>query len=311
MRRFVYLLFLFIIFSFNTLEVRAETSEDLLQIYGKSYNLPDTSDTEDSIQNLQSTIAALEFVKESNEKYNETLDRFNQMQQEKLNAANKDISLLSKRNKELVSFIETNLATAKWEDLMNADKEYKKNIQHMSAIAESMNNIEFMSNYRYTEYNIDSLRYELSGLEEELAISIEAEEIGDVTNIEWILDNDMKVTSKFGYRLDPITKDKVTYHSGVDYRASNGTALKALFNGTVIDCGFSSSAGNYITVLVNDRIKYFVCHLSEIKVKEGDEVKQYDLIGLTGNTGYRTTGPHLHLALYVDGVAVDVSKIFK
>ena len=200
---------------------------------------------------------------------------------------------------------------AEWDYLMGLDSEYKANFRRMNEIAESMNSISFMTEYKFTEYDISSLEYQLLGLEEELAISIEAEEIGDVTNIEWILANDMKVTSKFGYRLDPITKDRVTFHSGTDYRASNGTALKALFKGTVIDCGYSSSAGKYITVLVNDRIKYFVCHLSEIKVEKGDVVDQYQLIGLTGNTGSRTTGPHLHLALYIDGVAVDVAKIFK
>lgn len=310
MRKIFYLLSMCFMFTICSISARAETSDDLLKIYGKSYNLPDTSETIASIEDVQFDIQSMESVKTHNEKYNESLDRFNKMQTEKLQAANKDIGILSNRNKDLVEYIETNLATAEWSKLLKADKEYKSNLIKMNEIAESMNNITFMDNYKNTEFDIASLYNQLNGLEEDLRISMEAEEIGEVSNIQWVLDNEMHITSKFGYRLDPITKDRVSYHSGVDYRAAVGTPLKALFHGVVLDCGYSSSAGNYITVLVNDRLKYFACHLSEIKVEKGQEVKQYDVIGLTGNTGYRTTGPHLHLALYIDGVAVDVSKIY-
>lgn len=310
MRKILSLLFLCLIFLCNPMEVRADDADDLLKIYGKSYNLPDTSDTEMSIAALQEKIEAMESVQTKNKEYNEVLHYYNDKQQEKLNEANKNIGILSRQNKMLKASIENNLIDAPWEELMEMDAQYKQNIESMSAIADSMNNIEFVTDFKQEEFGIESLRYELQGLEQDLAISIEAEEIGDVTDIKWIMDNEKKVTSKFGYRLDPITKDKATFHSGTDYRASTGTELYALFNGVVIDCGYSASAGNYITVLVNERIKYFVCHLSEIKVEKDDVIKQYDLIGLTGGTGYRSTGPHLHIALYIDGVAVDIAKIF-
>ena len=63
--------------------------------------------------------------------------------------------------------------------------------------------------------------------------------------------------------------------------------------------------------MCGDNIKYFICHCSEIYVTVGQQVNQYDIIASSGNTGSRTTGPHLHLALYINGVTYDVSKLFK
>jgi murein DD-endopeptidase MepM/ murein hydrolase activator NlpD len=86
--------------------------------------------------------------------------------------------------------------------------------------------------------------------------------------------------------------------------------VRALFDGKVIDVGYSQSSGNYITIQSSDKIKYFICHLNESLVEKGDYVNQYDVIALSGATGNKCTGPTLHLALFINGATYDVTKLF-
>lgn len=92
-------------------------------------------------------------------------------------------------------------------------------------------------------------------------------------------------------------------HNGIDFRCGTGTKVKAMHDGT-IEIGTSASGPGYKGnkwVRVWDRERKFMtfyCHLSEHKVTNGKVVKAGDVIGLSGNTGKYTTGPHLHIGLY-------------
>lgn len=105
----------------------------------------------------------------------------------------------------------------------------------------------------------------------------------------------IKVTSPFGMRRDPMNRARYRYHSGVDLRARYENVYSML-PGTVSAAGFSKTGGNYITV------NHGVCscsylHLSNIRVKVGEHVSAGQNIAVSGNTGSRTTGPHLHLSV--------------
>lgn len=117
--------------------------------------------------------------------------------------------------------------------------------------------------------------------------------------------------SDFGSRWDPITNDAVTYHSGVDLYAPEGTPVVAAFSGTVYATGNSYSSGNYIYLDHGHGVRTFYCHLSSIQVHEGENVVQGTTIALSGNTGKRTTGPHLHYGIYIDGTAVDPKVVLE
>lgn len=89
-------------------------------------------------------------------------------------------------------------------------------------------------------------------------------------------------------------------HSGIDIGCPEGTPLYAIIPGRIEFAGFASRAGGMITIddLNGTQVSY--CHLSESIVTQGDYIEQGDLIGYSGNTG-RSTGPHLHLTLRVNG----------
>lgn len=108
------------------------------------------------------------------------------------------------------------------------------------------------------------------------------------------------VTSDFGVRLDPFTSARIR-HSGIDIAAAPGTPVVAPADGTVV---YASSAGGYGNVIVLDHgsgIKTRYAHLSAIKVKIGQRVSRGERIGAVGNSG-RSTGPHLHYEVRVNGV---------
>jgi len=100
------------------------------------------------------------------------------------------------------------------------------------------------------------------------------------------------------------------FHKGIDFRADEGTPVYAAADGVVI-VPVDVDTGDEKNVTINHYtdINTFYSHLSKVVVKEGDEVKQGDLIGYVGSTG-ESTEPHLHFELCIDGEYVDPIDYF-
>jgi murein DD-endopeptidase MepM/ murein hydrolase activator NlpD len=93
-------------------------------------------------------------------------------------------------------------------------------------------------------------------------------------------------------------------HQGLDFRAGSGTPVSAVNSGTVILARPLFFEGNCIVLDHGQGLLTLYLHLSEIKVKEGEQVKKGQQIALSGGTG-RATGPHLHLAIRWQGTYLD------
>ncbi len=114
------------------------------------------------------------------------------------------------------------------------------------------------------------------------------------------------VTSDFGQRLDPYTADRVM-HTGLDIAAEQGKAIYAPSDGTVVFAGPEGGYGNVLVVDHGYGIKTRYGHLAQMLVKSGDHVKRGQQVGSIGNTG-RSTGPHLHYEVRVNGIAQNPRK---
>lgn len=101
-------------------------------------------------------------------------------------------------------------------------------------------------------------------------------------------------------RLHPVT-GQVRPHNGIDYAAPVGTPVMASGAGKVIASAYNNLNGHYVFIQHGERYVTKYLHLSKRLVKNGQRVKQGDLIGRVGATG-RVTGPHLHYEFLVDGV---------
>ena len=120
---------------------------------------------------------------------------------------------------------------------------------------------------------------------------------------------DAAVLDSFGYRSVPEgvvwqQSPKYAFHRGVDLEASEGSSVLAVADGTVTVSASDLIYGEQITVQHADGMLTTYCHLSERLVSEGDSVRQGQIIGRSGSTGW-VTGPHLHLEVQMDGEYVD------
>ena len=120
----------------------------------------------------------------------------------------------------------------------------------------------------------------------------------------WPLENaDAAVNDSYGWREHPVSKN-VSFHSGVDLDAPAGSNVLAVADGTVLNAEYNQAYGYFVLLEHEDGVQTFYAHMQELLANPGDEVKQGQIIGLVGSSGW-ATGPHLHLGVYMEGEAVD------
>lgn len=114
------------------------------------------------------------------------------------------------------------------------------------------------------------------------------------------------VTSPFAWRTSPFT-GKREFHKGLDISAPRGTPVYAPARGLVKFAGRDGSYGIAIKMKHNSSLTTRYGHLHKIAVKSGQTVTRGELIGYVGNTG-RSTGPHLHYEVRLNGVPVNPKR---
>lgn len=112
-----------------------------------------------------------------------------------------------------------------------------------------------------------------------------------------------RLSSGFGRRNAP-TRGASTYHKGVDWATPIGTSVYASSGGTVAVAGWGSGYGYCVYINHPDGRQTRYGHLSRVYVSVGEHVSQGQLIAASGNTG-RSTGPHLHFELLINGSQVN------
>jgi murein DD-endopeptidase MepM/ murein hydrolase activator NlpD len=118
-----------------------------------------------------------------------------------------------------------------------------------------------------------------------------------------------KLSSGFGWRYDPFTSLR-SFHAGLDISVPMGSPVKVATDGRVSSMGYNSVYGNFLIVTHAENYQTMYAHLSRITVKNGVAVNQGTIIARSGNSG-RSTGPHLHFAVYKNGRAINPLEIFK
>jgi murein DD-endopeptidase MepM/ murein hydrolase activator NlpD len=114
------------------------------------------------------------------------------------------------------------------------------------------------------------------------------------------------MTSRFGNRVSPFT-GKPEFHKGVDIANRHGTAVLATADGIVSFVGKKGAMGKVVVIDHGHGMISRYAHLNTSLKKRGDKVKRGDVIAQMGNSG-RTTGPHLHYEVHLNGVPVNPAK---
>jgi murein DD-endopeptidase MepM/ murein hydrolase activator NlpD len=111
------------------------------------------------------------------------------------------------------------------------------------------------------------------------------------------------VTSGFGFRTNPFT-ELTQMHEGIDISNRVGTPIAAPADGIVSDIGTDLVHGKMLVVSHGFGMTTSYSHLSKVTVRVGEKVKRGSKLGEVGSTG-RTTGPHLHYEVKLNGIPVN------
>ena len=121
--------------------------------------------------------------------------------------------------------------------------------------------------------------------------------------------NGARLSSSFGMRKHPIDGFN-KMHRGTDFAAPTGTPIMASGNGVVQKAGWCGGGGNCVKIRHNTTYETVYAHMSKFArgIKSGVRVKQGQIIGYVGSTG-KSTGPHLHYEVIVNGKRVNSQKL--
>ena len=117
------------------------------------------------------------------------------------------------------------------------------------------------------------------------------------------------ITSSFGGRADPFGQGE-QFHKGIDYAARTGDPVLAVADGVVTFSASRSGYGNTIEIDHGNGYVTRYAHNSALSRGVGELVRAGDQIALAGSTG-RSTGPHVHLEVWQDGVAIDPMRFLR
>jgi len=117
------------------------------------------------------------------------------------------------------------------------------------------------------------------------------------------------ISSKFGYRRHPVG-GRTRFHSGVDFASKRGTPVHATADGVVVFSGWRSGYGRLVEIRHMDGMVTRYAHNQNNLVAEGEMVEKGQVIAKLGSTG-RSTGPHVHFEVRIDGQAVNPLKYIR
>jgi murein DD-endopeptidase MepM/ murein hydrolase activator NlpD len=116
-----------------------------------------------------------------------------------------------------------------------------------------------------------------------------------------------RVTSNFGMRRHPIL-GYVRRHAGMDFHAAYGTPIHAVTDGYVLSAGRAGGCGNAVKLQHAAGLATRYCHMSQMAVSAGQQVRRGQVIGYVGTTGL-STGAHLHYEMYRNGQAINPASV--
>ena len=121
--------------------------------------------------------------------------------------------------------------------------------------------------------------------------------------------NGARLSSSFGIRKHPIDGFN-KMHRGTDFAAPSGTPIMASGNGIIKKAGWCGGGGNCVKIKHNSTYETIYAHMSKFArgIKNGVRIKQGQIIGYVGSTG-KSTGPHLHYEVVINGKKVNSQKL--
>lgn len=159
------------------------------------------------------------------------------------------------------------------------------------------------------EINTETIEIAESNLQKAVISKIEYNNAVDVNGVKLAsMPIDASIKTIISSRFGEISRVRTSSHKGLDIACSTGTDIKAISNGTVVFAGYDKTGLGYaIKIDHGNGVQTVYGHCSKLYAKVGETVKAGDIIAAVGSTG-NSTGPHLHLEIRVNGVAVNPQR---
>ncbi len=131
----------------------------------------------------------------------------------------------------------------------------------------------------------------------------------DGGQFKWPAPDYTRISDDYGMRMHP-TLGVEKFHNGIDLASPSGSRILAAYDGEVVAATYSPSMGNYIMIDHGDSLYTIYMHASALLVSRGDMVVKGEQIAKVGSTG-RSTGPHLHFGVRLEGDYISPWKYIK
>lgn len=175
--------------------------------------------------------------------------------------------------------------------------DYERNVGEMNsmsdyALVETLSrNLNLLDRQLYSQsQSFDQLRRNVAD---------QREKMDHIPGIIPLRDVEYTISSGFGQRRDPVSGTR-KLHEGIDFYIAEGTPVYATADGKVCVAGRTGGFGNSVEILHGYNYTTRYAHLSEVLVKEGDNIRRGDLIGKVGSSG-KSLKPHLHYEVLFKG----------
>lgn len=202
-------------------------------------------------------------------------------------------------NNETVAYVD-NMEEA--ENAVNQIKEEHKDDTIIMDLAIQTNYTENID-----EIGIETIEVAKEEVEEKVEVLIEEDQKTKLPTINGVLIATAPVSGYVSSRFGAISSIRSGAHTGTDIVCAFGTKIKAVSKGTVIFAQKSGSYGNLIKIDHGNGVETWYAHCNKLYGTVGQKVKAGEVIAEVGMTG-NTTGPHLHLEIRVNGVAINPQK---
>lgn len=135
-----------------------------------------------------------------------------------------------------------------------------------------------------------------------------------IDGISWPAPGIKGISSDYGYRTHPVTGEKTSFHAGIDFSLPGssdlGMPIVAFRSGVVKHAGWKGTLGKAVIIDHGDGMESSYGHLNKIRISKGAKVESGQRVGDLGTTG-RSTGPHLHFSVRINGDHVNPKKYLK
>jgi len=218
-----------------------------------------------------------------------------------------EIAFLNNRTREINTKLQNlNLLQDKVKNMVGLDENNKKELVSCLVTRSDVRSSLFGSNYQDDFDLLNSLIESQTISMQQLIVDVE-EQLKYLDARPDFFPTKGRLSSPFGYRISPFSRRR-EFHHGIDIANSTNTPIYAAGSGIVTFSGYQSSYGRVIIISHGFGYTSVYAHNRSNLVAVGDHVKKGDMIAKMGSTG-RSTGPHLHFEIRINGDTVDPKTI--